>query len=117
MLEPLAYIDSIRGFEATVPRGFFSDGASVPDWAWIRLGAGFVELLPFGLLHDYLVREGATIRVAGEDVPVPSCRWADTVMAEAMRTRSSTASDARLVRWALAISWGYWHAKPVDWRG
>jgi hypothetical protein len=118
-LDALEYVDP--EFWVVVPSGFVSDGASVPSFGWPLLRAGFVELLPAGLLHDYLYRDGALIhrgRPVGHGESVPGRLWADRVMAEAMLTRRGlTAGDARRVRLGLLLGgWASWQRKPVSWR-
>lgn len=116
-LEPLVYVDGFRGFRVHIKAGFCCDGASVPAWAWALLRSGWVELLPCGILHDYLYRLFARVIVAGEPIEVPGRLWADRTMAEAMRTRSSTARDAGLIRPALLIGgWRAWQRRTADWR-
>lgn len=118
-LEPLVYVDEIHipAFRVHVPAGFVSDGASVPRWGWPLLRAGFMALLPPGLLHDYLSRILARIVVAGELVPVPGKLWAARVMAESMRTRHGiTAADAKKVQLAVSVAPGYWQRRAVGWR-
>ncbi len=116
-LEAIAYSDPARGLVAVVPPGFYSDGASVPSWAWALLRSGWVELLPFGLLHDYLYRKGAQVFLNGESFPVPGRSWADTTGVEALRTLGEgERKDARLVRPALWLAGSSrWQRRNVVW--
>ena len=120
-LDALEYLDVERGFWVLVPKGFVSDGASVPAFGWPLLRAGFMELLPAAPLHDLLYRSDAVIyrgRQPAVSEPVPGRLWADRVMAEAMRTRNGiTAGDARKVRLGLLVGGSSsWQKKPVRWR-
>ena len=113
--QPLAYQGV--GFSITVPAGFVSDGASVPAFGWPLLRVGYVELLPAGLLHDYLYRVNAMF--SDRPGPIPGRLWADGVMAEAMSLVGSvTWWDRAVVRGALAVGgWSSWHKKLVEWDG
>lgn len=122
--DALEYLDEIRGFWLLIPAGFVCDGASVPRFGWPLLRAGFLELLPCGIAHDYLYRTDAVIRFGGRrapatSAPVPGRAFADRTMAEAMGTRRGvSAMDQRLARAALALGgWTAWHKRAVGWRG
>jgi len=63
--------------EVVVPKGFESDGASIPRFAWSIVGHPFSGYLPAAVVHDYLYRQGSE--------PDCSRREADKVLADLMR--------------------------------
>ena len=48
LLEPVKYKD------IEVPKGFTSDGASVPRFAWFIFPPNRTDYLPCAIIHDYL---------------------------------------------------------------
>jgi len=48
VLEPIKYKD------IEVPKGFTSDGASVPRFAWFLFPPNRTDYLPCAIIHDYL---------------------------------------------------------------
>jgi hypothetical protein len=110
-------------FEIIVPSGFQCDGASVPKFAWAMLRSHWLDLLPFGVIHDYVYRKMATITLilpSGDlrRIDVPGRWWADKACCGALRTLGAgPAKDAWKVRGALvAGGWTAWQKKPVGWR-
>jgi hypothetical protein len=144
-LDDLEYLDEGRRLAVLVPRGFVCDGASVPDFAWgalrVRRTPGlpevldapalealarelsppelekFREVLPFGILHDFLVRIGAAVSIDGVEREVPGRTWAALRSVEALRTRrGASRSAARRILLALLLPVPYWREKRVEWR-
>jgi hypothetical protein len=116
-LEPIVYHGD--GFAIVIPAGFFCDGASVPKLAWALLRSHWIDLMPFGCLHDWAFRTDATILVEGEAVPVPSWWWANREGCNALATLGDVQkADVWKVRPALTLgSWPSWHKREVAWRG
>lgn len=55
----------------TVPKGYVSDGASIPRWLWSVAGSPFTgRYVPAAFVHDYLCQVG----LEGK----PEASWADT---------------------------------------
>ena len=114
-LEPIVYNGS--GYRIEIPKGFVCDGASVPGFAWALMRSHWIDLMVFGVLHDWCFRTDATIRDGKEIVPVPGWRWSNRECCNALETLGETQkADAWKVRPALAIgSWWSYHKKPVGW--
>lgn len=53
VLEPLTYVDP-EGVRYTVPKGFLSDGASIPPTLWIFVGSPLTgDYRRAAVVHDY----------------------------------------------------------------
>jgi hypothetical protein len=118
-LDAVTYRDRGLGFSVVIPPGLHSDGASVPGigWAFLR-GVHWIDLLPYGILHDYLYRADAVLLVASQVVFVPGRLWADRVGAQALATLGAAqARVARRVKLATMLGGGgSWHRRYVGWR-
>lgn len=62
-LKPLAsnkfeLLESYVYKDITVPKGFITDGATVPRWFWIVVPPFKPRYLPAVIVHDYLIDKG-----------------------------------------------------------
>ncbi len=60
LTEPLVYQDSVGG-KYEVPKGFPSDGASIPSFTWMIVGHPFGSYLEAAVVHDYLCFEDKVV--------------------------------------------------------
>lgn len=114
LAEPLL-IELDEGAAVLVPEGFWSDGASVPSWAWPLLEASPVRLMVMGIAHDYAVCRGAKIQRPGvaEDFQVESATEFATAVAAYYGV---SGLDQGKIKLALrAAAWSYWQRRDVLW--
>jgi len=53
------FLFTFEGIDVKIPRGFTSDGASIPKPLWSIVGSPFSpKLLEAAFIHDYLYKEG-----------------------------------------------------------
>lgn len=118
-LDSLLYIDASRHLSILVQRGFRSDGASVPRAGWLGIRSNWLELLSYGLLHDYLYREDAHVIVFGKAQLVPSRNWADVTGRRALLSQDGNPRrDANRIYLGTRLAGkAYWHKRTVGWRG
>jgi hypothetical protein len=100
-----------------VPPFFYTNGASVPNWAWPLLEAEPPRLVVPGLFHDYLVRIGAEVHWESQDMAQPlTSDLAIEIMNDIMYWANVIREDRKLVCTALRVTaWFYWQNKKVDW--
>lgn len=107
LLTPLEYYSDVLHARVTIPKGFYTDLASVPRVPvvyWLWGGRSHYE----AIVHDYLFRKGA----------LPECSWgaANKVFLEAMKVRGKSSVVRYPMYWG--VCWGsfpMWKAKPVEW--
>lgn len=110
-------------YRVYVPPGFYTDGASVPSWAWPLLGVGPVQMLVPGLIHDYCVRLNAVVEApdgAGwwRTQPLRGPDQAINIMDDVMEWCDIGPTDRLKVRAALdATDRFYWQKKEMSWTG
>lgn len=93
------------GLNDTVPRGFVTDGASIPRPLWPLIGTPFdPDLLPGAIVHDWMYRFGAWSRAE-----------ADHRLRQHLRQWSVGVVRAWLV-WASVrlFGWRYWMIVRFD---
>lgn len=91
----------------TVPKGFHSDGASIPSWAMGIIGHPFGRYLESAIVHDYLYRDGAEFNASRAE--------ADSIFLELMKAQGISFPK----RWSmyLAVRSGGWlsfHKRQVN---
>lgn len=90
----------------SVPKGFVSDGASIPRFAWSIVGHPFSGYLAAAVVHDYLYRKGS--------VPLCSRKDADKVLRDLMRTLGYGWIKARTFYFAVRVAgWRSWKKKTL----
>lgn len=115
-LEQVAWAHE-KGYHVLVPCGFYFNGASVPKWCWPMLEASPPRLVIPGLIHDYLVREGAVVHWDASAVAEPlTADFAAEAMDDVMEWAEIDPDDREKIVMALKVTaaW-YWQKKPVDW--
>ena len=101
---PIIYNDGSISF--TIPKGFVTDGASVPQWQTFYLDKD--DLLPAGLIHDYLY---ARIK---EGDPIVSQEEADYIWGEIAETLEITRDKVVAVSILLPLFVKfYWDAEDI----
>lgn len=105
------------GLSVTVPRFFWSDGASVPSPAWAVLRSGPLRLILLGIVHDYAVRRLAVLQRRGLP-PVPFTVSGATALALAVADHYAVGEyDRAMIGAALALAApSYWQKRPIEWR-
>lgn len=106
LLDSLEYDSDILG-KIVVPKGFYTDLASVPRVPiayWLWGGRAHYE----AIIHDYLFRTDS----------LPKCTWsqANKVFLEAMAARKKSVLIRYPMYWGVCFgSAAMWHIRPVAW--
>lgn len=75
-----------------VPKGFVTDGASIPKWCWPIVGHPFAEFRQAAVLHDYLYRNHIRTK-----------KQADKIFLEAMEVLGVDEWKRNVMYWAVCI--------------
>ena len=95
LLVPFTYI-ARDGESYTTPKGFLSDGASIPKIAWSVIGSPWVgNYVGAAVIHDYLCESGIVSR-----------KKADEVFLEIMEECNVPLLKRKLIYWAVRV-WSY----------
>lgn len=91
----------------TVPKGYVTDFASVPRFAWVYLSPEDPVILFASVIHDY----GYTLKgdLGRGDNLVLSRKAFDTILREIMEYCGARRSQAAFVYWLLrSFGWSHW---------
>jgi len=97
LLEDLTF--SFHGMEVTVPKGYLTDGASIPRFAWYFVGSPFEPRHMLGaIIHDWLYSQ----RIADQKV-------ADAVFLQILKEQGKRPVPALVMWLTLRIfGWMWW---------
>lgn len=109
-------VDFGGGVALIIEPGLWSDGASVPSFAWMIPGLLPLQLLMFGIIHDATARRGMKLQLPGRAVPISfgmAQKIAGAVLAHYERPV--------VVRWGVlavlqAARPTYWRKRELGWR-
>lgn len=104
---PLVYESDILGCTVTVPKGFFTDLASVPRVPFVFEAWGNRAHMS-AVVHDYLYRI--------DSIPVTGFMQANRVFREAMKVRKQPWYIRHCMFTGVCFGWGSYHRKRVDWK-
>ena len=106
LLKPFGYKDA-SGVEWSVPAGFISDGASIPDWLWTLLGGPYSG--PYrdaAVIHDFYCRE-----------KVRPWEAVHKVFLEAALTRGTSETLANTMYAGILLGGPRWDPPKSGWLG
>ena len=111
------YVNSLKGDRLHIPYPFYSDLASVPNWAWPFLVCTPNHLSVAGYVHDYLCRTDA--KLITHDGYEESITFDRSLMI--MNSVMVWSRVSEIDRWKVISALkhkpeDYWHLKPVSWR-
>lgn len=79
-----------KDYLISVPFGFVSDGASIPEFAWSLVGHPFDEYLEAAIIHDYLYRNG-----------IGTKHKADVIFLQGMKDLKVNIVKRRIMYWCV----------------
>jgi len=99
-----------------IPQAFYSDLASVPNWAWPMLDCTPNDLSVAGLVHDYLSRKDARRYYITADIGVTFEQATHTFNLIMEWSLISPRDRWKVISAVKLDPDSYWHQKAVDWR-
>ena len=104
-----------KGRWVSIPIGFISDGASVPNTAWPVLFSNALQLLVTGVGHDYSVRRGALIHSSRRSEPFTKKTATEFAIAIAEFSKVNRWDRFWIARALNLTVPTYWQKKEIMW--